>query len=138
MRTFFSIATLALAASASSVHATPLPDAMPLEVFASLPTFDQPSLSPDGTKIAAKVAVNGRQSMVVVPLFGGSKAVLSDDGTLDINWWRWVNDNWLVVGIGDDKVVHSREFYVTRIIGLSSDMSHSQVGWRKSAGDRGR
>lgn len=127
MRTFFSIATLALAASASSAHATTLPDAIPPEVFASLPTFDEPSLSPDGTKIAAKVAVNGRQSLVVVPLFGGSKAVLSDDGTLDINWWKWVNDDWLVVGIGDDKVVHSREFYVTRIIGLSSDMSHSQI-----------
>ncbi len=127
MRTFLSIATLALAASASSALATTLPDAIPPEVFASLPTFDEPSLSPDGTKIAAKVAVNGRQSLVVVPLFGGSKAVLSDDGTLDINWWKWVNDNWLVVGIGDDKVVHSREFYVTRIIGLSSDMSHSQI-----------
>lgn len=34
---------------------------IPAEAFAALPAFEEPSLSPDGMRLAAKMAIAGRQ-----------------------------------------------------------------------------
>ncbi|WP_294247805.1 hypothetical protein [uncultured Sphingomonas sp.] len=80
---------------------------LPVEAFAALPEFEGPALSPDGTRIAGKRALNGKQYLMVVPLIKGqgktALAALSDK--VDVNWWRWVNDEWLVVGLGSQDVI---------------------------------
>lgn len=121
MRRIVAYAVMALFVGTGNVAAAPLPDAVPIEVFAALPAVQDPELSPDGSKLAAKIAVGGRQLLVVQPLFGGSTAAIGDD-KIDINWWSWVNDNWLVVGVGDDQIVYGEEVYVTRTLGISADM----------------
>lgn len=123
MRKTILFGALALVAGVRGVHAAPLPDAVPIEAFAALPTIDHPKLSPDGTKLAGKIAVNGRQILLVMPLFGGGKPAVLGDAKIDINWWKWVNDDWLVVGIGDEDTLYGDDVYVTRIVGLSADMS---------------
>jgi hypothetical protein len=92
----------------------------PVEHFAVLPFMERPLLSPDGTKLAAKLAVEGKQYFAVLPLDGG-RAKLVPSGGKDINWWRWVNDEWLVVGIGALDKLFGDEFYVRRAIGVSAD-----------------
>jgi hypothetical protein len=73
---------------------------LPVEAFAALPEFEGPALSPDGTRIAGKRALDGKQYLMVAPLIKGqgktALAALSDK--VDVNWWRWVNDEWLIVG----------------------------------------
>ncbi len=112
----------ALLSSALLAAAAP-PDTVPIEQFAALPVIDSPQLSPGGTKVAAMVAVNGKQSLVISDLFGKSPHKVLPPGKVDINWWRWVNDEWLVVGIGDQDKIGDQEVYVTRLIGVKADMS---------------
>ena len=116
------VGALALAAGTSSISATPLPDAVPIEVFAALPGIQDPELSPDGTKVAAKIEIEGQQYLVVQPLFGGGKPSALAQGQVDINWWSWVNDDWLVVGVGDEITLYGYDLYAKTILGVSADM----------------
>ena len=122
MRYSLLFGALALMAGVYPICAAPLPDAVPAEVFASLPTIDDPKLSPDGTKLAGKIAVKGKQMLLVEGLFGQSKPAALAQGKIDINWWNWVNDDWLVVGAGDDINLYGDDYYATSIYGVSADM----------------
>lgn len=115
------VCSFALAAGTSALSAPLLPDAVPIEVFAALPTIENPKLSPDGTKVAAKIAIQGEQLLVVQPLFGGKPAAMAQ-GRSDLNWWEWVNDNWLVVGIGEDVNIYGEDLYARQLVGVSADM----------------
>lgn len=124
---------LLAAAGLANTAATSPPDAttskiddsapVSVEVFAALPRFDRPKLSPDGTKIATKLAIDGRQVLVVLPLFDAKKppAVIRIGNNDDLNWWRWVGNEWLAVGIGSQQQLYGEDVYATRVAGLSAD-----------------
>lgn len=136
MRKVALMAACAACLGVRSAVAAPLPDAVPIEQFAALPAIESPRLSPGGTKVAAKVAVNGKQSLVVTELFGNAAIKALPPGKVDINWWRWVNDDWLVVGLGDQDKISGEEIYVTRIAGVKADMSKLvPLGWTKTGID---
>ncbi|HEV2044001.1 MAG TPA: prolyl oligopeptidase family serine peptidase, partial [Sphingomicrobium sp.] len=130
------VATAASVTAVPAEAAAPLPDAVPIEQFAALPSIQSPRLSPDGTKVAAKVAINGKQVLVVSNLSGNGARKALPPGKVDINWWRWVNDDWLVVGLGDQDKIYDEEVYVTRIAGVKADMSKIvPLGWTKTGLD---
>ena len=113
------------AAAADVAQAAAAPAAAPrsAEDFAALPLMDRPELSPDGTKLAALVAANGKQFFAILPLTAeGAAKLLPTDGK-DVNWWSWVNDEWLVLGIGGTDQVEGQDFYITRAIGVKADAS---------------
>ena len=116
--------------------AAPAVDQVPIEHFAALPFIDSPRLSPNGTKVAAKVAINGKQALVVTGLFGQAAHRVLPPGKVDVNWWRWVNDDWLVIGIGDQDKIYDEEVYVTRLAGVKADMTKIvPLGWTKTGLD---
>jgi dipeptidyl aminopeptidase/acylaminoacyl peptidase len=122
----------ALVLAPPAAVAAPLPDAVPVEVFAALPAIDRPRLSPDGTKIAAKFAFGGVQRLVVYPLNGGAPAVFQS-GSVDLNWWQWAGNGWLAVGLGATEMVRGEEIYVTRTIGVSADLTRqNKLAWARS------
>lgn len=88
-------------------------------VFAEIPSFDGPELSPNGKAIAAKIAVNGTQFFAIIPLDGG-KARLVGLGEADLNWWQWVNDDWLVLGIGQLVPFEGDDIYVSRAVSVNA------------------
>ena len=136
MRKVKLLAACAVVASCWPAQAAPLPDAVPIEQFAALPFIESPRLSPDGTKVAAKVAINGKLSLVVMTLFGDARPKALPPGKVDINWWRWVNDDWLVVGLGDKDKIYEEEVYVSRIAGINADMTKIvPLGWTKTGID---
>jgi dipeptidyl aminopeptidase/acylaminoacyl peptidase len=92
-----------------------------LDDFAALPFMEGPQLSPDGSMVAARVAARGRQLLAILHVFGGVKPTLVGTGETNINWWRWVNNEWLVVGIGAIDHLLDTDFYVRRTIGVSID-----------------
>ncbi|QCB41086.1 S9 family peptidase [Sphingomonas sp. PAMC26645] len=120
-------------ASAPKANAT-LSDRVPVETFAKLPGIANPKLSPDGRRIAAKMAIDGVQVLVVAPLFpGGKLAAIKVGATVDINWWRWVGDDWLAVGIGSQDMLYGEEIYVTRTLGVKADMTKiNRIDWNNS------
>lgn len=108
--------------------------AVPVEAFAELPVLADPSLSPDGTHIAGKMAVAGAQHLVVVSLFDHAKPVAIKVGPeMDINWWHWVGNGWLAVGVGQQMPFQGDDVYMTRMIGVSADMKQVQrIDWPRS------
>jgi len=107
----------------------------PVEAFAALPEFEGPALSPDGTRIAGKRALNGKQYLMVAPLLKdmGKPVLAGLDDDVDINWWRWVNDEWLIAGLGSKQIIQGEEYYVTRIIGIRADMQKRvKLDWDNS------
>ena len=103
-------------AGAASEARTP----RPTEHFAALPFVEAPALSPDGTKYAAKISIKGQQFLAVLSIFEQELHSRIPASDIDINWWRWVNDEWLVVGIGAMDSVEGTDFYVRRVIGVSA------------------
>ena len=93
----------------------------PLEtsVFAEIPSFESPELSPKGDAIAAKIAVNGTQYFAIIPLDGG-KPRLVGLGETDLNWWKWVNDEWLVLGVGQLQTFEGNDMYVRRAVSVNA------------------
>jgi dipeptidyl aminopeptidase/acylaminoacyl peptidase len=113
--------------------AAPPPAPRPAEHFARLPFISDPKLSPDGTKIAGKVASNGRQMLGIFNLAGGagSRTFVAMD-EVDLNWWEWVNEDWLVAGVGASDKPLDTPIYFRRAIGISADGSQIKtlVGYR--------
>ena len=107
---------------------------VPVEVFAQLPAFDSPRLSPDGRMIAAKRAINGVQQLVIASLFDKTKLAVAKVGAdIDINWWRWVGNDWLVLGVGSQQPLFGEDVYMTRMLGVSADMKVvKRIDWAKS------
>lgn len=118
------------AVSAGVVHAQgPAPVAaptaatapLPAEAFARLPFLQNPELSPDGTRVAVKMAIKGEQRFAIVPLDDTSKLVMISPGPNDLNSWAWVNNDWLVATIGATAPVEGDSWYLRRTIGISAD-----------------
>ena len=101
--------------------ATPAQTQIPIEQFARLPFMDAPVLSPDGTRIAVRLAVNGAQRLAIVPLADASKMAKVNPGESDINSWAWVNDDWLIARMGATAPVEGDSWYLRRALAISAD-----------------
>lgn len=129
-----SAAVLPYARLSAQAGAAARPAPRPAGDFAALPFMEGPRLSPNGTKVASRLAVGGTLYFAVAPLFGEAKPSLLRAADSDINWWRWVNDDWLVLGIGDTIKVEGEDFYIRRALGVSAEGSKMvQLAWREAA-----
>jgi dipeptidyl aminopeptidase/acylaminoacyl peptidase len=94
----------------------------PIEHFAKLPFITGPKMSPDGTRVAALIASRGRQMLAIQPFAQGpDQLALVGLGELDLNWWQWVNDDYLIAGVGTTDSVLGTEMYIRRVISISAD-----------------
>ncbi|MEG3087740.1 alpha/beta hydrolase family protein [Sphingomonas sp. PB4P5] len=93
----------------------------PIEAFAELPFMATPTVSPNGTQVAARVSVNGKQALAIIPLEPGRKIVGLGTGTNDLNSWTWVNDDWLVARVGGTQGVQGDKWYLRRAVGIKAD-----------------
>ncbi len=107
---------------------------IPITAFAELPLLESPSLSPDGTRLLAKGAVNGKQVLLLTSLVDATQRhTMGAPENTDINWWRWVNDDWIVIGLGAQQDYFGQEIYVTRTLAISTDMKTARrLDWTNS------
>ncbi|UVO51531.1 S9 family peptidase [Sphingomonas sp. SUN019] len=118
--TLLALGGLAIGAVIRVDAETPAPPARhTVADFAQLPLVENPTLSPDGTQIAAKIAIRGTQYFAILPVDGSPKRMVAL-GDNDLNWWRWVNDDWLVIGIGQTTDVQGDDWYITRAFGVNA------------------
>jgi dipeptidyl aminopeptidase/acylaminoacyl peptidase len=89
------------------------------ETFAQLPGIENPEISPDGKRVAARIAVRNRQYLAVFEIAGGQPRLI-DPTPAEINWWHWVNDEWLVMGAGKLVPFEADQWYVSRAYGVSA------------------
>lgn len=104
------------AAAPSSVSAP-----VPLEQFARLPFMEGPELSPDGTKIATRLAINGSLRLAIIPLDDFKATRQIGAGDADLNGWTWVNNDWLVARVGSMKAVEGDSWYIRRAVSIAAD-----------------
>ena len=104
----------------------------PIEDFAALPAIESPKLSPSGSAVAMAVNRDGEQMLMISPLISNGKAAAAINvGDNDLNWWTWVNDDWLVAGVGGVKNMSAgEEWYITRAVAVSSD--GTKIKWLAS------
>lgn len=115
-------AGMAYAQTPSGSVAPAAPKQWSIEDFAALPMMDAPALSPDGLRIASLVAVAGEQKLVIADIADGPNRIRSLAlGDNDLNWWKWVNDDWLIVGLGGETNVDGYPWYISRVAALKRD-----------------
>ena len=94
---------------------------LPAEAFARLPFIEKPVISPDGNNIAGLAAVEGEQQIAILPLNrsweeGIVRLPVPDD--VNVNWIRWANDNYVLLGITSLMPVFDDDIYVTRVLSI--------------------
>lgn len=89
--------------------------------FAQLPFIEAPSLSPDGTRVAARIAVQGKMRLAIIPLADTTKLKLLDPGDFELIGWKWVNNDWLLLSTGEMQPVEGDSWYVSRAFGVRAD-----------------
>lgn len=96
----------------------------PIEAFAELPVMENPVLSPDGLRLAARIARDGQQMLVIASLTDDSNRVRALAlGENDLNWWNWVNDEWLIAGLSSETNVDGVPWSISRVASIKADGS---------------
>ena len=116
--------TAAIAQDAKPATPAPAPanaGPPPTAAFAQLPFIESPVLSPDGTRIAARIAVQGKQRLAIIPVGDAAKIKLIDPGDFNLDGWSWVNNDWLLLRAGEMQPVDGDSWYVRRAFGVRAD-----------------
>ncbi|KXU30959.1 peptidase [Sphingobium sp. 22B] len=116
------LAQLCVSASAQTA---PVPrKEWPIEAFAELPMMVEPQLSPDGMRLAARVSRNGELLLMIASIIEEPNRIRTLQlGENDLNWWRWVNDDWLIAGIGSEANVQGMPWSISRVVSIKRDGS---------------
>ena len=109
------------------------PKDWPIEAFAELPLMEQPELSPDGRRIAARVAHKGELMLVIADIFDAKAFHAMALGENDLNWWSWVNDDWLIAGLSAESYVEGVPFHLSRVASIKRDGSKINLLARHTA-----
>lgn len=105
--------------------------------FAQLPFIEAPSLSPDGTRVAARIAVQGKMRLAIIPLADTTKAKLLDPGDFELTSLQWVNNDWLLLRAGEMQPVDGDSWYVSRAFGVRADGGKINVLAMPTTGQNG-
>ena len=141
MRGFSVVAGVLLAQLCVSARAetAPAPRAdWPVEAFAELPMMVEPQLSPNGMHLAARVARNGELLLMIASIADEPNRVRTLSlGENDLNWWRWVNDDWLIAGIGSETSVQGMPWSISRVASIKRDGSKINILAKNVAAQNG-
>ncbi len=113
---FFWTACLVMLVAAGAARAEP----PPVEAYAALP-FQQMRLSPDGSKIAAIIAVGGRERLAVFPIHPLGKPISRGTAELEPNWFVWKSNDTLIASMRFSTRERGVSVEHRRLLSISSD-----------------
>lgn len=125
------------AAVKPSTPPSPKPVALDAKAFAATPFMERPELSPNGQFIAARIGVRGSQSLAMLPVFNkeaGSKLIGLGFGAVDVDWWQWVNDDWLLVGVSANDTAEGIKLRVSRVLSVERVTGKVNLLAKRAAG----
>jgi len=86
------------------------------EDFGALPFLSAPKLSPDGSKVLARVFIEGERRLLVLGLTPETKSLTHTYfESRDLLWYRWAGNNRVVLGWGESTHYEGEEVYATRL-----------------------
>ena len=113
---------------------------LPYTVFSALPAYRTPALSPKGDKIAFVKNVNEPDELSVLATFDLTTGKIhyllhSDNEKVKINWYRWVNDERIVVSARYESRRGNTRVYDTRLLAMNFDAQGEKpkhlLDWRR-------
>ena len=121
--TLFIVPMLLISVSRAEIPAqTPAPTPqvarISAEDFGALPFMSRPMLSPDGTKVLARVYLQGELKLAVIGL-GDAKAasrVVPIPDKRDLLWYRWAGDDRILMSLGMAAKFEGEDRYATRLV----------------------
>ena len=108
------------AGGAAPATAKPV-EQLPTATFARLPFIENAELSPDGRYLAGLFAIQGEQSIGIVPIDRavGKPTFIGVPDLTEIDWLRWVGDDNIVVGLRALLPVETDNWYISRLISVN-------------------
>jgi dipeptidyl aminopeptidase/acylaminoacyl peptidase len=144
MRSVFAAVLLLISASGvaqDTVPTTVQPKAAPIplnaETFAATPFMERPSLSPNGRFVAARVSTPRGQSLVILSIVDKSVPFVGlnlDGSKVDVDSWRWVNDDWLVLSLSATDDFQGEKIRVRRLASVERSTGKITLLARRAAG----
>ncbi|MEL6951537.1 MAG: S9 family peptidase [Pseudomonadota bacterium] len=67
--------------------------------FAKLPQFSNVEISPDGSRIAGLVTIEGKRAIYTLEIGTGKPKVMTADDQWHLSWIDWVDNRYVLVGI---------------------------------------
>ncbi len=116
---------------------------VPSWVFGKRPFIQQPRLSPDGTKVAVKLARDGKEVLSLIdlskpgstPEFLMKNEEYRDVGDRTVASWRWIGNDNLVVTLASRENVFGQRVDVTRLAGINIKTKKvTPLAWDKATG----
>ncbi|MBF7074462.1 S9 family peptidase [Glaciecola sp. MH2013] len=99
---------------------------LPASAFASLPEYESVSLSPSGRKVAFVRNISEPEHLALLSTFDldtGKRFLLvkSDNDEVKLNWFRWANDETLVISAKFGSRERGTRYYQTRLMAMRYD-----------------
>jgi hypothetical protein len=119
----YGLLSILLLLGPASVHAESTATPPPTEAFAALPRIASIQLSPSGTYLAVLRNQSGNTLLMTRSVSGQDPhvAVTTDNREYVITWFRWVNDERLLVGIRFSQTRGGGEAQETRLLAVNRD-----------------
>jgi dipeptidyl aminopeptidase/acylaminoacyl peptidase len=113
------------------------PGLIPATAFGKRPFMERPRLSPDGTRFAATVDVNGKPALAVMHLFDRAKEMrLIGVGDHEILWYRWAGNDRLLISLLMEGKYYGYDVQVSRLVMYQlSTQTPAGVGLKKQGFD---
>lgn len=95
LRLFSAICAMVCLSVSVQISAQPTyekPSDIPVEVFAALPSFSNPKLSPDGSKIAYFIEIEGHKNVLIFELTSKNQQVIRPIEQFDYHNFSWKNN----------------------------------------------
>lgn len=106
----------------ASAQGAKTPGEIPLKAFAQLPLMKDVELSPDGSHVAFFYPINGRNHIVIQPVFDpDSRAVVPPPGELEFRWLNWANNERLIFSAFFAGIRYDTETTETRLASIRRD-----------------
>ena len=121
-----------LSFSLTTLAKDPQTQLIPVEDFAKLPSFENPQLSPDGKRIAVTLLYNDAHILIVQKLKRPhdkekETPVIISSGEYFFNWYKWANDDRIIISIRASSYLEGNILNVTRLSSFSRHKGEEPV-----------
>lgn len=115
------------------------------EVFGKQPFMRDPSMSPDGTKIAVMASVNGIDNLGYIDLAAGGKAKYfvqakeyKETGDRTVGTWRWAGNRTIIFSLLSREDIYGQRVDLRRLVAYDLESGKlTPLAWDGASGDAG-